>query len=287
MGAAYTQRPQPNKILSTLSCLQLSVEILTAIVIEYSVMTPNDPWLFAKNSGEHNKAQFIARMFARVSRRYDFLNTVITAGLHYQWRAKVATLVAGKLTGPALDVATGTGEFAFALAKNQTLNEIIGIDFVQEMVALGRIKANRQQLHQKVTFLQANALCLPFADNTFACVTSGFAMRNVVNVSIAISEMTRVVRPGGRIAILEIVPVEGTGMLKGALRCYFRRLVPILGGVLSGDREAYRYLPRSVDNFQSADDLVKILEGEGLRVTHARKIGSGIVTMLIGEKQPS
>ena len=76
-------------------------------------------------------------------------------------------------------------------------------------------------------------------------------------------------------------------MLKGALRCYFRRLVPILGGVLTGDREAYRYLPRSVDNFQSADDLVKILEGEGLRVTHARKIGSGIVTMLIGEKQPS
>ena len=87
-------------------------------------MTPNDPWSFAKNSGEQNKAQFIARMFARVSRRYDFLNTVITAGLHYQWRAKVATLVADKLTGPALDVATGTGEFALALAKHLSLIHI-------------------------------------------------------------------------------------------------------------------------------------------------------------------
>lgn len=276
---------QSHKIAPRLSCTKLFVEILATTVIQYDVMIPNDPWTFTKSSREHNKAQFIAKMFARVSRRYDFLNTVITAGLHYQWRAKVATLVADKMTGPALDVATGTGEFALALARHQTLDEVVGIDFVKEMVALGRIKANRRQLHRKVTFLQGNALCLPFPDNTFACVTSGFAMRNVVNVPIAISEMARVVRPGGRIAILEIVPVEGTGILKSALRCYFRRLVPILGGVLTGDREAYRYLPRSVDDFQSADDLVKILEGEGLRVTHAHKIGKGIVTMLIGEKQ--
>lgn len=232
----------------------------------------------------HSKAKFVARMFGRVARRYDFLNTVMTAGMHHQWRRLLAGLVTKELCGSVLDVATGTGDVAFELVKRDGVAPVVGVDLVWEMVALARTKARRRRLHHRLTFIQGDALSLPFDDGSFACVTSGFAMRNVVDVERAMREMVRVARPGGRVAILDLLPSKSRGIIADVQRVYFQRMVPALGTALTGDREAYTYLSRSVNRFRSADNLALLMRDSGLTVSHSRVAGMGSVTILVGEK---
>lgn len=230
------------------------------------------------------RARYVASLFARIARRYDLLNTIMTGGLHHRWRRQASLMATGGLTGPALDVATGTGDFALALARRPGIKTVMGLDFVPEMVALAIQKAERRGVSRQVRFLQGDALALPFPDNTFACATSGFGLRNVTDVPAALAEMARVIYPGGRVGILEIVPHEQTGPLARLLRLYFQRVVPVLGGVLTGDREAYTYLPRSVDVFPLASELVRLMEQAGLQGVRYRMVGMGTVAIHVGEK---
>ena len=230
------------------------------------------------------KSRYVAGMFARIARRYDLLNNVMTGGMHHRWRKMAAKLATEGADGTALDVATGTGDFAFALVKRPGVHSAVGVDFVAEMVALSQLKAQRRHASENVRFAQADALSLPFPDDTFACATSGFSMRNVADVSKAVQEMARVVRPGGRVVILEISPFERNGIFPWLFRFYFHRIVPLVGGILSGDREAYTYLPRSVDVFLPAQDLVKLMEKAGLENVSFRKVGMGSVAIHVGEK---
>ena len=230
------------------------------------------------------KARYVASLFARIARRYDLVNSIMTGGLHHRWRRQASLMTTKGLTGPALDVATGTGDFALALARRPGIKPVMGLDFVPEMVALARQKAERRGMSRQVHFLQGDALALPFPDNTFACATSGFGLRNVTDLPAALAEMARVIYPGGRVAILEIVPPERTGPLARLLRLYFQRVVPVLGGVLTGDREAYTYLPQSVDVFPLASELVHLMEQAGLKEVRYRNVGMGTVAIHVGEK---
>ncbi len=232
------------------------------------------------------KARYVAGMFARISRRYDLLNTVMTGGMHHRWRRLTARLAAEGLEGDALDVATGTGDLAFALSKRGEVRSAVGVDFVPEMVSLAALKAERRRLSGRAVFLQGDALALPFQDDTFTCATSGFGMRNMADVPLAVAEMARVVKPGGRVAVLEITPLPGNGPFPKLFRFYFHRIVPLVGGLLTGDREAYTYLPRSVDLFPAAEAFAALMVQAGLINVRCLKVGMGSVAIHVGEKPP-
>lgn len=230
------------------------------------------------------RARYVSRMFGRIARRYDLLNTVMTGGMHYAWRRMAAyTAVGTGLDGAALDVACGTGDFAFDLARKPNIEHVVGLDFVPEMLALAKGKAVRQGLAEQTTFTAGDAHALPFEDDSFVCVTAGFGVRNFIDVPRALSEMARVVQPGGRVVVLEIVRVEGKGLHKRALPWCFQKTAPILGAVLAGDSEAYSYLPQSVDEFLSARQLAEAMEDAGLRNVQRRSLGFGMVAIVSGE----
>ncbi len=230
------------------------------------------------------KAQRVAAMFARISRRYDLLNTIMTAGVDDRWRRLAARLATGGLSpGLALDVATGTGDLAFALARRPEVTSVAGIDFVPEMLVLARHK--EQRLHPKapIIWTLGDAMALPYQDNSFMCVTSGFAMRNVSDIGRTLSEMARVVRPGGRVVILEITPADRKRLGSRLLSAYFSKVVPRLGGLLAGDRDAYTYLPDSVIGFPAAPELARIMENAGLTNVRWRLLGAGLIALHTGE----
>lgn len=230
------------------------------------------------------KARYVAAMFARIARRYDMVNTVMTVGAHHRWRRQTVRMAIAGNQGMALDVATGTGDLAFALANRPEVASVVGVDTVPEMMAVARQKAQRRGVSERVSFLQGDALALPFPSDTFACATAGFSMRNVTDVPAAVAEMARVVRPGGRVAILEIIPFERDGPLPQMFRLYFHRVVPTLGALLAGDHDAYTYLPQSVDAFLSVTDMVWLMSQIGLRSVRYRRVALGAVTILVGRK---
>ena len=232
------------------------------------------------------RARYVSRMFGRISRRYDLLNTVMTGGMHYAWRRLAAyTAVGSGLDGAALDVACGTGDFAFDLARKPNVEHVVGLDFVPQMLAIARGKAARQNLDASASFTVGDAHALPFSDDSFICATVGFGVRNFMDVPRALSEMARVVQPGGRVVVLEIVRMEGRGLHKRVLPWCFQKVAPVLGAILAGDGEAYSYLPQSVDEFLSARQLAEIMEGVGLKNVRRRSLGLGMVAIVTGEVQ--
>lgn len=230
------------------------------------------------------KARYVAAMFARISRRYDLLNTLMSWGMHHRWRRLAALMATDGLSGMALDVATGTGDLALALARRPGIQLVVGVDFVPEMLALARRKARRRGVPVNFHLLQGDAMALPFPDNAFVCATCGFGIRNVADVSEAVAEMARVVRPGGRVIILEIINPEEQSLPGRLLGQYFRRVVPLLGRVVAREPEAYTYLPRSVDAFPSVGGLATLMEDAGLRGVRYRHAAMRQVAIHVGEK---
>jgi demethylmenaquinone methyltransferase/2-methoxy-6-polyprenyl-1,4-benzoquinol methylase len=219
-------------------------------------------------------------MFTRIARRYDLMNTVMTAGRHHAWRRAVARAVAAAPPGPVLDLATGTADLALAVRALAPDRLVVGADFAEGMLRLGRDKlAERRQA--RVALLGADALTLPFHDRTFACVASAFLLRNLEDLGRGLGEMRRVTRAGGRVVTLDIVrpSIPVWGALFGL---YFHRLVPAVGGLVAGDRPAYTYLPRSVEDFVTPTELAGLMVTAGLRQVTWRTLGLGTVALHVG-----
>ena len=231
------------------------------------------------------KQRYVAQMFARIAHRYDLMNTLMTGGMHRSWRQKTVQVTAQGLPGKALDVATGTGDLALALARRPEIDQAVGVDFLPEMVALARGKARARQLARKTSFIVGDALALPFPDASFACATAGFSLRNVVDLPQALAEMVRVVCPGGRVTTLELTPLPD-GAKAAFFRFYFHRLVPLLGQIIAGNRAAYTYLPQSVDRFLEADNLARLFQEQGLAGVGYLRLGFGTVALHWGSKPP-
>jgi demethylmenaquinone methyltransferase/2-methoxy-6-polyprenyl-1,4-benzoquinol methylase len=222
-------------------------------------------------------------MFDRIAGLYDRLNTVMTAGLHHEWRRR-----AGELTrlGPgdrALDVATGTGDLAFELARRVAPGgEVIGADFSEGMLEIARSKAARRggQEQAGTTFEYANALSLPFRDGEFDAVTVGFGVRNFSDLERGLRELVRVARPGGRVVVLEITTPQRPP-LSTFFSLWFDRVVPLLGRI-AGDPDAYSYLPNSVKRFPAPDRLAELMWRCGLREIRYVLTAGGIIALHAG-----
>jgi demethylmenaquinone methyltransferase/2-methoxy-6-polyprenyl-1,4-benzoquinol methylase len=217
----------------------------------------------------------VRAMFDRIAGVYDLMNAVMTAGMHQRWRERAVDLARVPPGGRALDVATGTGDLALALERRAGgAAEVIGSDFSEQMLERARAKA------PGVRFEWANALELPYADGSFDAATVGFGARNFADLERGLAEMVRVVRPGGRVVILEITSPERPP-LAWFFRLWFDRAVPLLGR-LAGDPDAYSYLPSSVRRFPTARALAGKLAAAGLEDVRWILTAGGIIALHAG-----
>jgi len=218
-------------------------------------------------------------MFDRIADRYDLMNSVMTAGMHHRWRERAADLARLEQGGSALDVCCGTGDLALALERRVgPRGRVVGLDFSAPMLELAEAKS--RDAGAPVTWVQGNALELPFGDGEFDAVTVGFGARNVVDLDGGIAEMARVVRPGGRVVVLEITTPRRPP-LSWFYAVWFDRIVPVLGTV-AGDRDAYTYLPDSVRRFPPADELAALMHRAGLRDVRYLILAGGIIAIHSG-----
>jgi demethylmenaquinone methyltransferase / 2-methoxy-6-polyprenyl-1,4-benzoquinol methylase len=218
----------------------------------------------------------VRAMFDRIARVYDLMNSVMTVGLHHRWRERAADRAALRPGDRVLDVATGTGDLAIELRRRVgDAGEVVGSDFSEGMLELAREKTS------DVRFEQANALELPYEDGEFDAATVGFGARNFSDLARGLAEMARVVRPGGRVVVLEITTPERPP-LSLFFRLWFDRLVPMLGRA-AGDPEAYSYLPDSVRRFPNARGLAAAMTAVGLVRVRWVITAGGIIAIHSGE----
>jgi demethylmenaquinone methyltransferase/2-methoxy-6-polyprenyl-1,4-benzoquinol methylase len=214
----------------------------------------------------------VRAMFDRIAGVYDVMNSVMTAGLHHRWRERAVDLARVGPGSRALDVATGTGDLAIALAARGA--DVVGSDFSEGMLDRARLKSSG------VRWEQANALALPYGDDEFDAATVGFGARNFSELAVGLREMVRVVRPGGRVVVLEITtPTKPP--LSTFFSLWFDRIVPLLGR-LSGEDQAYTYLPSSVKRFPGPRDLGGVLAGAGLVDVRWILTAGGIIALHSG-----
>jgi demethylmenaquinone methyltransferase/2-methoxy-6-polyprenyl-1,4-benzoquinol methylase len=217
----------------------------------------------------------VRAMFDRIARVYDPLNSLMTAGLHHRWRARAADLAALAPGGRALDVASGTGDLAIELARRVgPEGTVVGSDFSEGMLELARAKS------QDVTWEWANAMELPYPDDGFDAATVGFGARNFGDLDRGIAEMARVVRPGGKVVILEITTPQRPP-LSTFFSIWFDRVVPLLGRV-AGDPDAYTYLPNSVKRFPGPEALAARMASAGLADVRWILTAGGIIALHVG-----
>lgn len=217
----------------------------------------------------------VEAMFDRIAPVYDRMNSVMTAGLHRRWRERAADVAALAPGDRALDVATGTGDLALELAERVGPDgEVIGCDVSERMLELARRKA------PAVEFERGNALELPYPDDAFDAATVGFGARNFADLGRGLAEMARVVRPGGRVVVLEIT-TPARPPLSWFFSLWFDRVVPLLGRA-AGDPDAYSYLPSSVRRFPDAARLAALLAASGLAGVRYVVTAGGIIAIHMG-----
>jgi len=228
------------------------------------------------------KAAYVNRMFAEIAPRYDLMNRLMTGGQDVAWRRELIGLCDLPPHGLLLDVGTGTGDIAKEALRQHPSVTAIGCDFTFEMMAAGRPLASQLATRNSHPhFSQGDALHLPFPDNRFDAVTSGFLLRNVTDLDAALAEQVRVTKPGGRVICLETAPPSQV-MLGPAVRFYMFRILPVLGKLISPRGSAYQYLPNSTRTFPEPDVLVLKMERAGLKNVFYRRKMLGTVAIHVG-----
>jgi demethylmenaquinone methyltransferase / 2-methoxy-6-polyprenyl-1,4-benzoquinol methylase len=225
------------------------------------------------------RAQAVSTMFTRIARRYDLMNSLMTAGRHHAWRGAAAREAVAAPAGAVLDLATGTADLAIAARRLDPARVVIGADFSLGMLVEGQRKLEARGA--RIALAAADALALPFADGAFASVASAFLLRNLVDLDAGLAEMRRVTRRGGRVITLDIVKIA-LPLWDALFGLYFHRVVPAIGALVAGDRQAYTYLPDSVDRFLTAQGVAAAMGRAGLRDVRYRTFGLRSVALHVG-----
>jgi demethylmenaquinone methyltransferase / 2-methoxy-6-polyprenyl-1,4-benzoquinol methylase len=232
---------------------------------------------------DEQRIGMVKNIFATVTSKYDFLNHLLSLRRDVTWRRFTVEKMRYFKTHRFLDVATGTADLAIDVNQAYPDISVAGIDFAKEMLVFGRNKLIKRGLDQKISLMQADALKLPFGDNSFDVTAIAFGIRNIPDKSGALQEMTRVVSPGGQVMVLEM------GFTKNwfsalIYRVYLNHILPLIAKVFSLNPEAYRYLADSIMNFPSSAEFVKIMERSGLANVKVFKLTLGITYLYVGEK---
>ena len=229
---------------------------------------------------EQEKAAYVRQMFDDIAHRYDFLNSVLSAGIHKSWRGFATRCACLEMGGSVLDVCSGTGEWAPSLRQAVGPNGLVmAADFSLNMLQFG----DARYRHETAQEVQADASVLPFADESFDAVTIGFGIRNVADRDKAFREMTRVLKPGGRVVCLEFSQPP-VGLFRTGYELHARYVMPPLGGAISGRPDAYTYLPASVARFDSREQLADRMRGAGLSAVRFVNLTFGLVCVHVGVK---
>ncbi len=247
------------------------------------------------------KAYYVKHMFSRIAHRYDLMNRLMTFGRDQAWRRYTVAMAVGdpsnpgsvgyhgdsapgSESGPAddpwvLDVATGTGDLALEVLRQWPAAKVTGLDFTPEMLVAARQKVD--DVDVEIDLMAGDALHLPYLDGSYDAVVTGFALRNVTDIPAAFAEMARVTRPGGRVACLEIAKPK-TPLFRQLFGLYFYRLVPIVGGLITGQRSAYTYLPHSLTGFLTPDEIAEVMRETGWQQVGYKRLMLGTVAVHVG-----
>lgn len=231
---------------------------------------------------EATKKEQVADMFDKIAFRYDFLNSLLSLGIHKGWRKKCVKLIAAKHPKQILDVATGTADFAIECAKLNP-EKIIGIDISEGMMQFGREKLKKLNLDQLITLQSGDAETVNFPDQSFDAIVVGFGVRNFENLEKGLANMLRVLKPGGTLCVLEF-SYPRAFPIKQFYHFYFRYITPTIGKIFSKDNRAYTYLPESVKAFPDNERFTAILEKTGYKKATFRSLSFGIAAIYTAEK---
>lgn len=225
------------------------------------------------------RAQYVQDMFGRIAERYDLMNRVMTVGQDLKWRRYVIEQTRLPANGRLLDIATGTGDIALEGLTRTPGLQAVGGDFSLPMMQVGK----RLPARQTIRWVGADTLALPFPDNYFDAVTSGFLMRNVIDVLGAFKEQMRVVKPGGRVVVLESSPPK-QNLLRPFIRIHLNYGIPLLGKLISGEADAYRYLPDSTQQFKSPAELALMMRKLNYVNVEFKEFMFGTIAVHVGQK---
>lgn len=213
-------------------------------------------------------------MFDSIAHRYDFLNHALSLNVDRRWRRQLIDACNVKAGDHVLDVATGTGDVAIEFARRTGAARIVGLDPSAGMLEVARAKVARDTRAARLEIIDGNALALPFPDASFDVVTIAFGLRNLPDYAQGVREMARVLKPGGRLAVLEFLPPAGATRL--IFRSYVATVLPLFGRAISGSREAYRYLASSIGEFIDAESVRRLMRDAGLRQATTKRLTAGI-----------
>lgn len=233
------------------------------------------------------QAHRVREMFAAIASRYDLLNHLLSVNIDKRWRRRVARLLHASLPveGSAaprrariLDVACGTGDLSFTLFESGEAR-IVGVDFCRPMLQIANSKAAKRGF--EVPFIEGDALALPFRDGSFEAATIAFGLRNLTTVETGFAELLRVLKPGGKLIVLEFSKPT-TPILRSIFRFYFTRVLPLFGGLISGSKSAYQYLPESVSRFPDQNELASMMRRAGFEEVTFQNLSGGIAALHLG-----
>lgn len=229
-----------------------------------------------------SKKEQVATMFDNIAPKYDFLNQLLSLGIHKGWRRKAIRLLEVQKPKTILDIATGTADFAIeAMKLNPT--KVVGVDISEGMLKLGRDKINKLGLQNKIELKTGDSESLPFSDNSFDAITVGFGVRNFENLEKGVADIYRVLNPDGMLVILEFSkPIHFP--VKQVYNFYFKYVTPFVGKLFSKDSSAYTYLPESVNAFPAGEEFLKILNKAGFKESKAISLTFGIASIYIARK---
>lgn len=235
-----------------------------------------------KNS-DLTKKQQVAIMFDKIAFRYDFLNRFLSAGIDVSWRKKAIKQLTALQPQQILDVATGTGDVAILAEKMLRPKKIVGIDISEGMLEIGRQKIAKLKLQNRIDLLKGDSEKMPFEDNSFDAITVAFGVRNFQNLDVGLSEMLRVLRPGGKLVVLEFSRPKQF-LFKLVYNFYINTIAPGFGKLIAKNKDAYQYLNDSVQKFPEGPQFIEILEKAGYKETYYRTLTLGICSVYCAGK---